>query len=78
MAAGLSPNQVRLGLHLFSPFFHRFERFVASLGIATIVAEALSYNNAIRYERYGFDYITGKQLMRWIDREFRPGGELHP
>jgi len=77
MAAGLSPNQVRLGLHLFSPFFHRFERFVASLGIATIVAEALSYNNAIRYERYGFDYITGKQLMRWIDREFRPGGELH-
>jgi len=77
MAAGLSPNQVRRGLHLFSPFFLRFERFVASLGIATIVAEALSYNNAIRYERYGFDYITGKQLMLWIDREFRPGGELH-
>ncbi len=76
MAAGLSPNQVRRGLKMFSSFFQRFERFVASLGVDIIVAEPLSYNNAIRYERYGFDYITGKQLMIWIDREFQPGGEL--
>lgn len=76
MSAGLSPNQVRKGLKLFSSFFEQFERFVDSLGIDTIVAEPLSYNNAIRYEKYGFDYITGKQLMLWINREFQPGGEL--
>ena len=76
MAAGLSPNQVRRGLKLFSPFFHRLEGFVAALGMDTIVAEPLSYNNAIRYEKYGFDYLTGKQLMLWINREFAPGGEL--
>jgi hypothetical protein len=77
MAAGLSPNQVRAGLKTFKPFFDRFELFVASLGIDIIVAEPLSYSNAIRYEYYGFDYITGKQLMLWIDREFQPGGILH-
>lgn len=75
--AGLSPCQVRRGLRFFSPFFRRLEVFVASLGIDTIIAEPLSYNNAVRYERYGFDYITGKQLMIWINRAFRPGGELH-
>ena len=76
MKAGLSPNQVRRGLALFSDFFQQFERFVDSLGIDTIVAEPLSYNNAVRYEKYGFDYLTGKKLMQWIDREFQPGGEL--
>ena len=76
MEAGLSPNQVRRGLKLFAGFFQKFERFVDSLGIDIIVAEPLSYNNAIRYERYGFDYLTGKQLMIWINREFQPGGEL--
>lgn len=77
MQAGLSPNQVRRGLKMFSDFFRRFELFVDSLGLDTIVAEPLSYSNAIRYEKYGFDYITGKQLMLWIDREFRAGGELY-
>jgi hypothetical protein len=77
MEAGLSPNQVRKGLKLFSRFFQGLERFVDALRMDTIVAEPLSYNNAIRYEKYGFDYIAGQQLMRWIDREFRPGGELY-
>ncbi|HKK02031.1 MAG TPA: hypothetical protein VJ955_07685, partial [Desulfuromonadales bacterium] len=76
MEYGLSPNQVRRGLKMFSPFFRNLERFVDALGLDTIVAEPLSYNNAIRYEKYGFDYITGKQLMLWINREFRPDGEL--
>jgi hypothetical protein len=77
MAAGLSPNQVRSGLKTFKNFFEQFEHFVASLGIDIIVAEPLSYSNAVRYEKYGFDYITGKQLMLWIDREFQPGGTLY-
>jgi len=77
MKAGLSPNQVRCGLKTFKPFYESFERFVASLGVDIIVAEPLSYSNAVRYERYGFDYITGKQLMLWIDKEFQPGGILY-
>ena len=76
MNAGLSPNQVRRGLQLFKPFFSQFELFVGALGCGMIVAEPLSYGNAIRYEGYGFDYTTGKQQMLWIDREFRRGGVL--
>lgn len=76
MNAGLSPNQVRGGLKAFKDFFAQFEQFVASLGIEMIIAEPLSYSNAVRYENYGFDYITGKQLMLWIDREFQPSGIL--
>ncbi len=77
MRAGLAPNQVRRGLKMFSQFFAQFERFVAALGRDTITAEPLSYDNAVRYEGYGFDYLTGKKLMCWIDREFRPGGILY-
>jgi hypothetical protein len=76
MAAGLFPHQVRKGLGLFGKFFAQFEAFVARLGIGLIVAEPLSYDNAIRYERYGFDYLAGKRLMLWIDAAFQPGGEL--
>ena len=76
MAAGLYPNQTRRGLRLFGDFFPRLERFTDSLGMEMIIAEPLSYDNAIRYERYGFDYLTGKRLMLEIDREFQPGGRL--
>ena len=76
MAAGLFPNQTRRGLRLFADFFPRLERFVDSLGMEMIVGEPLTYDNAIRYEKYGFDYLTGKRLMLQIDREFRPGGTL--
>lgn len=77
MRAGLLPHQVHRGLHLFRPFLERFEHFVDRLGIELVVAEPLSYDNAIRYEGYGFDYLTGKRLMQWIDRAFAPDGELH-
>ncbi len=76
MAAGLYPNQTRRGLRLFGEFFPLLERFTDRLGMAMITAEPLSYDNAIRYERYGFDYLTGKRLMLEIDREFQPGGLL--
>lgn len=77
MEAGLSPNQVRRGLKAFKDFFAQFEDFVASLGIDMIIAEPLSYSNAVRYEKYGFDYVTGKQLMLWIDCQFQPDGILY-
>jgi len=41
-----------------------------------IVAEPLTYDNAVRYEKYGFDYLSGRRLMEMIDREFAPGGRL--
>lgn len=74
MRAGLFPNQTRRGLQLFTDFFPLLERFTDALGIEMIVAETLSYDNAIRYEKYGFDYLRGKRLMGEIDREFQPGG----
>ncbi len=74
MNAGLFPNQTHHGLQLFSEFFPLLERFTDSLGMQMIVGEPLSYDNAIRYEKYGFDYLRGKRLMREIDREFQPGG----
>lgn len=77
MQAGLFPHQVRRGLRMFVRFLGRFETFVERLGIDLIVAEPLSYDNAVRYEGYGFDYLAGKQLMLQIDREFAPGGELY-
>jgi hypothetical protein len=77
MQAGLFPNQTRRGLRLFADFFPLLERFADALGMEMIVAEPLTYDNAIRYENYGFDYLTGKRLMLEIDREFRPGGRYH-
>lgn len=76
MKAGLFPNQVSRGLRMFGEFFTLFERFVDSLAMDMIVAEPLTYDNAIRYEKYGFDYLSGRRLMERIDREFAPDGRL--
>ncbi|HEX2770033.1 MAG TPA: hypothetical protein VHN12_12205 [Geobacteraceae bacterium] len=77
MAAGLFPNQTHRGLRLFSEFFPPFERFVDALGMEIIVAEPLTYDNAIRYEKYGFDYLTGRRLMQQINEGFKRGGILY-
>jgi hypothetical protein len=77
MNAGLYPNQTHRGLRLFGEFFSVFERFVDSLSMDIILAEPLTYDNAVRYEKYGFDYITGKKLMLEIDDGFRPGNCLY-
>jgi hypothetical protein len=76
MRAGLFPNQTSRGLKMFGEFFSRFELFVDALGMDMIVAEPLTYDNAIRFERYGFDYLNGRRMMEEINREFRPGGVL--
>ena len=77
MAAGLFPNQTHRGLRLFAEFFPIFERFVDALGIEMIVAEPLTYDNAIRYEKYGFDYLAGRRMMQRINEGFKPGGVLY-
>lgn len=76
MAAGLFPNQTRRGMRMFGEFLPLLERFTDSLGMELIVGEPLTYDNAIRYERYGFDYVVGKRLMMEIDQGFAPGGTL--
>jgi hypothetical protein len=76
LRAGLFPNQTSRGLRMFGEFFSRFERFVDALGMDMVVAEPLTYDNAIRYERYGFDYLSGRRMMEEINREFKPGGVL--
>lgn len=76
MREGLFPNQTSRGLRIFGEFFDLFERFVDALGMEMIVAEPLTYDNAIRYEKYGFDYLNGRRMMLEINREFRPGGVL--
>jgi len=77
MAAGLFPNQTHRGLRMFLEFFTRFERFVDALGMDMIMAEPLTYDNAVRYEKYGFDYLTGRLLMLYINEGFRQGGDLY-
>jgi hypothetical protein len=77
MEAGLFPNQTHRGMRMFPEFLGLFERFVDSLGMEIIIAEPLSYDNAIRYEKYGFDYITGKRLMQEINQGFRKGNIYH-
>jgi hypothetical protein len=77
MEAGLFPNQTHRGLRLFPEFFPVFESFVDALGMEIIVAEPLTYDNAIRYEKYGFEYLTGRQLMLEIDEGFKPGNILY-
>jgi hypothetical protein len=76
MEAGLFPNQTRRGMRMFGEFLPLLERLTRRLGMDLIVAEPLTYDNAIRYEKYGFDYIVGKRLMREIDAGFAPGGVL--
>lgn len=77
MQAGLFPHQTRRGLRMFGAFFTLVEQFTDRLGMEMIVAEPLSYDNAIRYEQYGFDYLTGKRLMLEINEAFRPVGKLY-
>jgi hypothetical protein len=74
MRAGLFPHQTRTGLRLFSEFLPLLEHFTDALGMEMIVAELLTYCNAIRYENYGFDYLSGLRLMQEIDHQFQPGG----
>ncbi len=77
MKAGLAPGQVRAGLRGFRHTVPVFERFIRHMHHDIFFIEPLAYHNAIAFERYGFNYTRGLKTMQWIDREFRPGGELH-
>jgi len=77
MQAGLAPGQVRRGLRMFRQVLPLVESFAGELGKEQISIEGLFYHHAILYERYGFGYLTGRDRMEEIHREFQPGGMLH-
>ena len=77
MEAGLAPGQVRRGLRMMQDMVTCWDAFFDRMGHRFYFLEPLAYNSAILYERSGFEYLKGKEKMGWLDREFRPGGELH-
>jgi hypothetical protein len=76
MQAGLAPGQTRNGLRLFRSFRIQAQKFCSPFGIKRVKVEPLAYHNAIMLEFYGFRYMTGRDRMEEIDREFTPGGVL--
>lgn len=76
LQAGLTPGQVRRGLHLLKHAIASFEEFISSLGHDMYFAEPLYYHNAVIFERYGFSYQMGRRRMESIHLGFKDGGEL--
>lgn len=77
MEAGLAPGQVRQGLRSSRAAVYNMEAFLTLMGHEIFYMEPLTYAAAILFEQRGASYIKGRRLMERIDREFRPGGELH-
>jgi hypothetical protein len=76
MKAGLAPGQVRAGRRAFKQAVPIFEEFVKNMGHELFLIEPLAYHNAIIFERYGFNYIQGRNEMIRINDEFQINGNL--
>ncbi len=77
MQAGLAPGQIREGLRCSNIVFTHVETFLTMLSHHAFFLEPLTYVSAWLFEKRGFAYSKGHQLMDTIHREFQPGGELH-
>lgn len=77
MRAGLAPGQIREGLRSSQIVFIHIETFLTMMAHHAFFLEPLSYVSAWIFEKRGFAYSKGHQLMDTIHREFQPGGELH-
>jgi hypothetical protein len=77
MNAGLAPGQVRPGLRLLKSFLPLFMQFLRGMNQDMVVAEPLTYHDAIIFEYHGFNYIRGRKKMDEINLGFQPGGELY-
>ncbi|HET6446587.1 MAG TPA: hypothetical protein VFI27_18610 [candidate division Zixibacteria bacterium] len=75
--AGLAPGQIRRGLRGSAEVLHQLDTFLNVLGHRSLSLEPLTYSSAWLFERRGYAYIQGHQLMDQIHREFQPGGLLH-
>jgi hypothetical protein len=77
MRAGLAPGQIREGLRSSSIVFTHIETFLTMMSHHAFFLEPLTYVSAWIFEKRGFAYSKGHQLMDTIHREFQPGGALH-
>lgn len=77
MEAGLAPGQIHAGLKASKEVFQQLETFLTMLGHYAVFLEPLTYASAWVFERRGFAYVRGHQMMDEIHREFLPGGRLH-
>ncbi len=77
MRAGLAPGQIRRGLRLFRSFWVQAREFGRRFGVKHVKVEPLAYHNAVMHEFYGFRYMSGRDMMERIDREFLLGGRLY-
>ncbi len=77
LAAGLAPGQIHTGLRGSAEVFHQIDTFFIALGHRSYALEPLTYAAAWLFERRGFAYMTGHQLMKTIDEGFQPGGRLY-
>jgi hypothetical protein len=75
--AGLAPGQIREGLRCSHIVFNHIETFLTMMAHHAFFLEPLSYVSAWIFEKRGFAYSKGHQLMDTIHKEFQPGGELH-
>lgn len=76
LTAGLAPGQIRTGLRGSTQVFHQIDTFLIALGHRSYTLEPLTYASAWLFERRGFAYMIGHQLMNTIHKEFQPGGQL--
>jgi len=77
MQAGLAPGQIREGLRCSRIVFTHVETFLTMMAHHAFFLEPLTYVSAWLFEKRGFAYSKGHQLMDTIHKEFQPGGELH-
>lgn len=77
MRAGLAPGQVRAGLRSSQVVFLHIESFLTMMAHHAFFLEPLTYVSAWIFEKRGFAYSKGHQLMDTIHKEFQPGGLLH-
>lgn len=77
MRAGLAPGQVREGLRCSHTVFTHIETFLTMMAHHAFFLEPLTYVSAWIFEKRGFAYSRGHQLMDTIHKEFQPGGALH-
>ncbi len=77
MTAGLAPGQLRRGLRMAEAVFAKVDQFCAALGHEMWVGQAFAYHNAIIFERHGFGYLQGRELMEEINSGFQKGGPLY-
>jgi len=77
MQAGLAPGQIREGLRCSNIVFNHIETFLTMMAHHAFFLEPLTYVSAWIFEKRGFAYSKGHQLMDTIHKEFQPGGELH-